>query len=134
MASALFSVGAVLIFNSIFAYQASASPKYSASVLAGNDLMRSSIAAGFPLFATAMFHNLGVGWASTLLGCLTLIRAVSFGPLSIWKDLEAQEQVRQTRHLREAVKLVGFTGRQRDKHYWVSYHALWRQITDRGAR
>lgn len=75
MASALFSIGAVLIFNSIFAYQASAYPKYSASVLAGNDLMRSSFAAGFPLFATAMFHNLGVNWASTLLGCLTLVFA-----------------------------------------------------------
>lgn len=73
IASMLFAVGGCLIFNSIFCYQAHAYPKYAASVLAGNDFLRSSFGAGFPLFATAMFHNLGVGWACTLLGCLTLL-------------------------------------------------------------
>ncbi|GLA38848.1 hypothetical protein AnigIFM63309_006165 [Aspergillus niger] len=63
IASMLFSVGGCLIFNCIFCYQAHAYPKYAASVLAGNDFLRSSFGAGFPLFATAMFHNLGVGWA-----------------------------------------------------------------------
>ncbi|KAF9892962.1 hypothetical protein FE257_000554 [Aspergillus nanangensis] len=73
VASMLFAVGGCLIFNCIFCYQAHAYPKYAASVLAGNDFMRSSFGAGFPLFATAMFHNLGVGWACTLLGCLTVL-------------------------------------------------------------
>lgn len=73
IASMLFAVGGCLIFNCIFCYQAHAYPKYAASALAGNDFMRSSFAAGFPLFATAMFHNLGVGWACTLLGCLTVL-------------------------------------------------------------
>lgn len=76
--SVFFSVGGCLIFNGIFCYQAHAYPRYAASVLAGNDFMRSSFGAGFPLFATAMFHNLGVGWACTLLGCLTVL----FVPLS----------------------------------------------------
>ncbi|BAE56292.1 unnamed protein product [Aspergillus oryzae RIB40] len=71
--SVFFSVGGCLIFNGIFCYQAHAYPRYAASVLAGNDFMRSSFGAGFPLFATAMFHNLGVGWACTLLGCLTVL-------------------------------------------------------------
>jgi MFS transporter, DHA1 family, multidrug resistance protein len=41
-----------------------------ASVLAGNDLMRSSFGAGFPLFAHAMYVNLGIGWASSTLAFL----------------------------------------------------------------
>ncbi|OJJ33896.1 hypothetical protein ASPWEDRAFT_60457 [Aspergillus wentii DTO 134E9] len=73
IASMFFAVGGCLIFNCIFCYLAHAYPKYAASVLAGNDFMRSSFGAGFPLFATAMFHNLGVGWACTLLGCLTVL-------------------------------------------------------------
>ncbi|THC95884.1 hypothetical protein EYZ11_004615 [Aspergillus tanneri] len=72
--SMFFSVGGFLIFNGIFCYQAHAYPKYAASVLAGNDFMRSSFGAAFPLFASAMFHNLGVGWACTLLGCLTVLQ------------------------------------------------------------
>ncbi|OJJ72050.1 hypothetical protein ASPBRDRAFT_178061 [Aspergillus brasiliensis CBS 101740] len=73
IASMLFALGGCLIFNCIFCYQAHAYPKYAASVLAGNDFLRSSFGAGFPLFATAMFHNLGVGWACTLLGCLCVL-------------------------------------------------------------
>ncbi|PYI17052.1 synaptic vesicle transporter [Aspergillus violaceofuscus CBS 115571] len=73
LASGLFAVGGCLIFNSIFTYEAHAYPKYAASVLAGNDFMRSSFGAAFPLFATAMFRNLGVGWACTLLGCLAVL-------------------------------------------------------------
>ncbi|KAE8382871.1 major facilitator superfamily domain-containing protein [Aspergillus bertholletiae] len=73
IASVFFSAGGCLIFNGIFSYLAHAYPKYAASALAGNDFMRSSFGAGFPLFATAMFHNLGVGWACTLLGCLTVL-------------------------------------------------------------
>ncbi|KAE8312466.1 MFS general substrate transporter [Aspergillus transmontanensis] len=73
LTSLLFTVGAVLIFNAIFCYQTHAYPKYAASVLAGNDFLRSSFGAGFPLFATAMFHNLGIGWACTLLACLCVL-------------------------------------------------------------
>ena len=34
--------------------------------------MRSSFGAGFPLFATAMYKNLGVAWASSTLGFLSI--------------------------------------------------------------
>ena len=51
--SAWFSIGAFLLFNSVLNYLGDAYPEYAASVLAGNDLMRSSFGAGFPLFATA---------------------------------------------------------------------------------
>ncbi|KAF2836718.1 MFS general substrate transporter [Patellaria atrata CBS 101060] len=41
------------------------------SAIAGNTFVRSFVAAGFPLFATAMYHTLGVDWATSLLGFLT---------------------------------------------------------------
>jgi DHA1 family multidrug resistance protein-like MFS transporter len=75
--TAFFSVGAFLLFNSVLNYLADAYPKNAASVLAGNDFFRSSFGAGFPLFATAMYRKLGVGWASSLLGFL----AIAFIPI-----------------------------------------------------
>jgi DHA1 family multidrug resistance protein-like MFS transporter len=88
--SAFFSIGAVLLFNSVLNYLPDAYPDDAASVLAGNDFMRSAFGAGFPLFARAMvcigvslgmklelmpasqYNNLGVGWASSLLGFLSI--------------------------------------------------------------
>lgn len=70
--SAWFSVGTFLLFNSVLNYLPDAYPEYAASVLAGNDFMRSSFGAGFPLFATAMYKNLGVDWASTTLAFLSI--------------------------------------------------------------
>jgi MFS transporter, DHA1 family, multidrug resistance protein len=55
--SAWFSVGAFLLFNSVLNYLSDAYPEYAASVLAGNDLFRSSFGAGFPLFASAMYRK-----------------------------------------------------------------------------
>jgi len=75
--SGFFSVGALLLFNSVLNYLPDAYPEYAASVLAGNDLFRSAFGAGFPLFASAMYNKLGVGWASSLLGFL----AIAFIPI-----------------------------------------------------
>ena len=70
--SSFFSVGAFLLFMSVLTYLGDAYPKYVASVYAGNDLVRSAFGAGFPLFANAMYTRLGVGWASSLLGFLSI--------------------------------------------------------------
>lgn len=45
--TAFFSVGTFLLFNSIMNYLSDAYPDYIASVLAGNDLLRSALGAGF---------------------------------------------------------------------------------------
>lgn len=47
------------------------------SAIAANTLIRSLAGGGFPLFATAMYHNLGVNWATSLLGflCIAMIPA-----------------------------------------------------------
>lgn len=49
------------------------------SAIAGNTFLRSFSGAGFPLFATAMYHKLGVAWATSLLGFL----CVAFLPIPI---------------------------------------------------
>ncbi|KAK0927939.1 GTPase-activating protein [Friedmanniomyces endolithicus] len=71
--TAFFTIGTFILFNSVLNYLPDAYPAHVASVLAGNDLMRSSFGAGFPLFAAAMYTKLGVGWASSLLGFLGLL-------------------------------------------------------------
>jgi len=61
------------LFFAIMNYLPDAYPSVSSTVLAGNSLMRCSLAATFPIFITPMYHNLGPGWASTVwgvLGCL----------------------------------------------------------------
>lgn len=71
--SMLFAIGTFLLFNAVLSWLPDAYPAYAASVLAGNDLFRSSFGAGFPLFATAMYHNLGVGWASSTLAFISIV-------------------------------------------------------------
>lgn len=68
--SSFFGIGSFALFNAVLPYLSDAYPDNVASVLAGNDLMRSAFGAGFPLFATAMYNKLGVNWASSLLGFL----------------------------------------------------------------
>ncbi len=70
--SSFFTVGAFLLFISVLTYLGDAYPKYVASVYAGNDLVRSAFGAAFPLFATAMYKQLGVGGASSLLAALSV--------------------------------------------------------------
>jgi DHA1 family multidrug resistance protein-like MFS transporter len=44
----------------------------AASAIVANTFLRSFFRAGFLLFATAMFNNLGVDWAGSLLGFLAV--------------------------------------------------------------
>ena len=70
--SDFFSVRTFLLYKSVLNYLPDAYPEYAASLLAGNGFLRSSFGAGFPLFATAMYENLGVGWASPTLEFLSI--------------------------------------------------------------
>ncbi|KAJ5625527.1 bicyclomycin resistance protein [Penicillium lagena] len=65
--------GVLCIFLPCFNYLVDAYLPLAASAVAANIILRSAVAAGFPLFAKQMFQNLGVQWASTLLGCLAAI-------------------------------------------------------------
>lgn len=76
--TAWFSSGAFLLFNAVLNYLGDAYPYHIASVMAGNDFLRSNVGAGIPMFASAMFKKLGVKWASSLLGFLS----IAFMPIS----------------------------------------------------
>ncbi|KAK1719501.1 multidrug resistance protein [Colletotrichum acutatum] len=78
-----FSIGSFLLFNSVLNYLPDAYPNVAASVLAGNDLFRSAFGAGFPLFANAMYTKLGVAWASSLLGFLSILFIPT--PITLYK-------------------------------------------------
>jgi MFS transporter, DHA1 family, multidrug resistance protein len=48
---------------------------YAASALAANSIIRSAAGAAFPLFTNQLFHNLGIQWGATLLGCIAILLA-----------------------------------------------------------
>lgn len=45
---------------------------FANSALAANSLLRCALGGSFPLFAVQMFHKLGVNWAASLLGFITV--------------------------------------------------------------
>ena len=49
--------------------------RYAASALSENTIIHNFEGALYPLFSTQMLVNLGINWASTLLGCFALILA-----------------------------------------------------------
>ena len=51
-------------------------PKYAASLFAGNDLCRSSMAAGSILYARPLFINVGVAEGVSVLGGLSVLGIV----------------------------------------------------------
>lgn len=56
---------------------------YGASASGANSLLRYTLAAVFPLFALRMYEKLGVGWATSLLGFITIVLAPI--PWVFWK-------------------------------------------------
>lgn len=73
IAEAVFGFGNLLIFMGATLYTMDFyGPKYGASAMGANNLARYVFGAGFPLFITQMYRTLGVGWASSLLGFISL--------------------------------------------------------------
>ncbi|KAF7297113.1 Benomyl methotrexate resistance protein [Mycena indigotica] len=71
--ASLYLPGIFLVFQSILMYVSTAYEDHAASVLAGNDLFRSTIASVFPLFGRAFFVNLGLGPGSALLAGISFV-------------------------------------------------------------
>jgi len=72
----IYTFGVFTIFQCVFIYVPLTYPKYAASLFAGNDFCRSSLAAGAILFARPLFLNLGVGGGVSLLAGLTCVCVV----------------------------------------------------------
>ncbi|KAH9941408.1 MFS polyamine transporter [Amylocystis lapponica] len=66
-----------MVFISFISYLVDTYLMFAASALAANTVVRSAVAAAFPLFTVQMFKNLGVNWACTLIGLLGLLMAPS---------------------------------------------------------
>ena len=45
---------------------------YAASALSANTIIRSAVAAGFPLFTVQMIHGMGINWALSLVAFIAL--------------------------------------------------------------
>ena len=66
-------IGIFILFQCIFAYLPFVYPEYAGSLFAGNDVMRSTLAAAAILFSRPMFLGMGVGPGVSLLGALTAV-------------------------------------------------------------
>ncbi|MCJ1307371.1 hypothetical protein MMC25_001017 [Agyrium rufum] len=64
--------GVLMIFIQGLNYIIDVYLMYANSAIAANTFVRSFAGAGFPLFATGMYHNLGVAWATTILAFLSV--------------------------------------------------------------
>ena len=71
-----FGVGFLLLFMALMNYMADAYGVYSASALAAASCSRSICGAVLPLATGAMYERLGVRWATSLLGFLSVGMAV----------------------------------------------------------
>ena len=65
-------MGILIIFMQGLNYIIDVYLMYANSAIAANTLIRALSGAGFPMFATAMYNNLGVAWATSVLGFITL--------------------------------------------------------------
>ncbi|PYH45629.1 MFS transporter [Aspergillus saccharolyticus JOP 1030-1] len=65
-------MGILVIFMQGLNYIIDVYLMFANSAIAANTLIRSSLGGAFPLFATQMYDKLGVDWASSLLGFITL--------------------------------------------------------------
>ncbi|KDQ15282.1 hypothetical protein BOTBODRAFT_78005, partial [Botryobasidium botryosum FD-172 SS1] len=75
LAGAPFGLGMNWIFTSVTAYLMDTYTIYCASAIAASVLLRSTIAAVFPLFTPALFGTLGTQWALTVFAALSLLCA-----------------------------------------------------------
>lgn len=77
LAGILIGWGILMIFLQGLNYIIDVYMWHANSAIAANTLLRSFAGTGFPLFATAMYHTLGVAWATSLLGflCIAMIPA-----------------------------------------------------------
>ncbi|PLB51231.1 putative MFS multidrug transporter [Aspergillus steynii IBT 23096] len=65
-------MGILVIFMQGLNYIIDVYLMFANSAIAANTLVRSSLGGAFPLFSVQMYHKLGVDWASSLLGFITV--------------------------------------------------------------
>lgn len=76
LAGVPFGIGFVLIFMALLNYITDAYEVYAASAMSATSFSRSIFGAVLPLAAAPMYRSLGVAWASSLLGFLSLAMCI----------------------------------------------------------
>lgn len=71
-----FGVGFVLIFMALLNYVTDAYEVYAASAMAATGFCRSIFAAALPLAAAPMYKSLGIAWACSVLGFISLAMCI----------------------------------------------------------
>lgn len=73
VAAVPFAIGNIMVYSSGALYiMNSYGSLHGASALSANSLLRYAFGGAFPLFTVQMFSNLGIGWASSLLGFVSV--------------------------------------------------------------
>ncbi|PPR04190.1 hypothetical protein CVT24_010738 [Panaeolus cyanescens] len=72
LSTIVIGLGISTIFMSFLSYIVDTYLMYAASAFAANTIIRSAVAASFPLFTTQMFTKMHVNWACTLIGLVAL--------------------------------------------------------------
>lgn len=75
--------GLYIVFLQCFNYIIDCYMTMANSALGANTFVRSLFGAGFPLFGPAMYHHLGVAWATSVLGFISI--AMIPIPVLFWK-------------------------------------------------
>jgi DHA1 family multidrug resistance protein-like MFS transporter len=78
----IFTIGIFIVIQCIFLFLPLTYPQYAASLFAGNDFMRSTLAAGAIHFSRPLYTNLGIGRGSSILGGLTC--GCVLGVFALW--------------------------------------------------
>jgi hypothetical protein len=74
VAAVPFAVGNIMVYSSGALYIMDAyGSMHGASALSANSVLRYAAGGAFPLFTVQMFEGLGVGWASSLLGFVSVL-------------------------------------------------------------
>ncbi|KAH8806094.1 MFS transporter [Xylogone sp. PMI_703] len=91
ISTVLYGIGFTLVFFAVMLYLIDVyGAKAGASAAAANGLMRYVLAGVFPLFITQMYRGIGVGWATSIFGFVTIVLA----PLP-WVFTKFGAQIRQ---------------------------------------
>ncbi|KAK0705818.1 major facilitator superfamily domain-containing protein [Apiosordaria backusii] len=74
VAAVPFAVGNIMVYSSGALYiMNSYGSLHGASALSANSLLRYAFGGAFPLFTVQLFSSLGIGWASSLLGFISIV-------------------------------------------------------------
>lgn len=74
VAAVPFAVGNIMVYSSGALYiMNSYGSLHGASALSANSLLRYAFGGAFPMFTVQMFSSLGIGWASSLLGFVSIV-------------------------------------------------------------